>query len=38
MKLSTLTPDIVEAILNDEEPTGLSLAKLTKTFPTDWAG
>ncbi|BBO66365.1 hypothetical protein DSCA_02950 [Desulfosarcina alkanivorans] len=36
LKLSTLAPDIVEAILNGEEPTGLSLAKLTKTFPTDW--
>ncbi|RKX23399.1 MAG: hypothetical protein DRP45_10525, partial [Candidatus Zixiibacteriota bacterium] len=36
LKLSTLAPDIVEAILNGEEPTGLSLAKLTKTFPVDW--
>jgi hypothetical protein len=36
LKLSTLAPDIVEAILNGEEPTGLSLAKLTKSFPTDW--
>jgi len=36
LKLSTLAPDIVEAILNGEEPGGLSLAKLTKTFPTDW--
>ena len=36
LKLSTLAPDIVEAILNGEEPTGLSLAKLAKTFPTDW--
>ena len=36
LKLSTLAPDIVEAILNGEEPNGLSLAKLTKTFPTDW--
>ena len=36
LKLATLAPDIVEAILNGEEPPGLSLAKLTKTFPTDW--
>ena len=36
LKLATLAPDIVEAIMNGEEPPGLSLAKLTKTFPTDW--
>ncbi len=36
LKLATLAPDIVEAILNGEEPPGLSLAKLTKNFPTDW--
>ena len=36
LKLTTLAPDIIEAILNGEEPTGLSLAKLTRTFPVDW--
>jgi hypothetical protein len=27
---------VVEAIINGEEPDGLSLAKLTRTFPEDW--
>jgi hypothetical protein len=36
LKLTTLAPDIVEAIINGEEPDGLSLAKLTRTFPEDW--
>ena len=36
LKLTTLAPEITEAILNGEEPTGLSLAKLTRTFPMDW--
>ena len=29
--------DIVEALINGEEPNGLSLAKLTQSFPEDWA-
>ena len=33
LKLSTLAPDIVEAILNGEEPTGLSLAKTDQNLP-----
>ena len=37
LKLTTLAPDIVEALINGEEPNGLSLAKLTQTFPEDWA-
>jgi len=37
LKLATLAPDIVEALINGEEPNGLSLAKLTQTFPEDWA-
>ena len=37
LKLTTLAPDIVEAIINGEEPNGLSLAKLTRNFPEDWA-
>ncbi len=37
LKLTTLAPDIVEAIINGEEPSGLSLSKLVKTFPLDWS-
>ena len=37
LRLTTLAPDIVEAILQGQEPNGLSLAKLTKTLPEDWA-
>ena len=36
LKLTTLAPDIIEAIINGEEPSGLSLSKLVKTFPLDW--
>ncbi len=36
LKLTTLAPDIIEAILNGEEPSGLSLARLIRTFPMDW--
>lgn len=36
LKLSTLAPDIVEAILTGEEPDGLSLYKLVLNFPVDW--
>lgn len=36
LKLTTLAPDIIQAILNGEEPDGLSLAKLTQSFPEDW--
>jgi len=36
LRLTTLAPDIVEAIINGEEPDGLSLAKLTKPFPEEW--
>jgi hypothetical protein len=35
-KMTTLAPDIMEAIINGEEPDGLSLAKLTRTFPEEW--
>ena len=37
LKLTTLAPDIIEAILNGEEPTGLSLAKLIQPFPEEWS-
>ncbi|QBG46033.1 hypothetical protein EGM51_00875 [Verrucomicrobia bacterium S94] len=36
LKLTTLAPDIIEAILNGEEPDGLSLSKLVLSFPLDW--
>ena len=36
LKLTTLAPDIIEAILHGEEPSGLSLARLIRTFPMDW--
>ena len=36
LKLTTLAPDILEAILNGEEPSGLSLARLIRTFPMAW--
>ena len=37
LKLTTLAPDIVEAIINGEEPDGLSLARLTRAFPEEWS-
>ena len=36
LKLTTQAPDIIEAILHGEEPSGLSLAQLIRTFP--WTG
>ena len=38
LKLTTLAPDIIEAIINGEEPSGLSLSKLVKTFPLSQQG
>jgi hypothetical protein len=37
LKLTTLAPDIIEAIINGEEPDGLSLARLIKSFPEEWS-
>jgi len=37
LKMTTLSPDIVEAIINGEEPNGLSLARLTRSFPEEWS-
>jgi hypothetical protein len=37
LKLTTLAPDIVEEIINGEEPDGLSLAKLIRSFPEEWS-
>jgi len=36
LRLTLLAPDIVEAILEGNEPSGLSLAKLTQSFPMLW--
>lgn len=36
MRLTLLAPDIVEAILMGEEPSGLSLTKLTKVSSVIW--
>ncbi len=36
LRLTLLAPDIVEAILMGEEPSGLSLTMLTKQLPSLW--
>jgi hypothetical protein len=36
LRLTLLAPDIILAILDGREPSGLSLEKLTKSFPDDW--
>jgi len=36
LRLTLLAPDIIMAILEGREPSGLSLGKLTKTLPIDW--
>lgn len=36
LSLTTLAPDIVTALINGEEPNGLSLDKLVSGFPADW--
>jgi len=37
LRLTLLAPDIVEAILMGEEPSGLSLTMLTKVLPATWS-
>ncbi len=37
MRLAQLAPDIVEAIVRGEEPSGLSIEKLLKGIPIVWA-
>ncbi|BBO86716.1 hypothetical protein DSCO28_72820 (plasmid) [Desulfosarcina ovata subsp. sediminis] len=37
LKLTTLAPEIVEAVINGEEPDGLSLVRLTRSFPEEWS-
>ena len=36
LRLATLAPDIVEAIIDGTEPSGLSLRKLSKNIPLLW--
>lgn len=36
LRLTLLAPDIIEAILMGEEPSGLSLTMLTKPLPVVW--
>jgi hypothetical protein len=36
LRLTLLAPDIIMAILEGREPSGLSLGKLMKTLPLDW--
>lgn len=38
LRLTLLAPDIIEAILMGEEPSGLSLTMLTKQLPVLWNG
>jgi hypothetical protein len=37
LNLTLLAPDIIQAIREGREPSGLSLEKLTKTLPLDWS-
>lgn len=36
LRLTLLAPDIIEAILMGNEPSGLSLTMLTKQLPVEW--
>jgi len=36
LNLTLLAPDIIQAILEGNDPSGLSLEKLTKNLPLDW--
>jgi hypothetical protein len=36
LRLTPLTPDIVEAILDGRQPTGLQLDRLMRRFPVGW--
>ena len=38
LRLTSLAPDIIEAILRGDEPDGLSLEKLRKNLPVRWDG
>lgn len=36
LRLTSLAPDIIEAILRGDEPEGISLRRLQKDLPADW--
>ncbi len=36
LRVTSLAPDIVEAILRGDEPDGISLEKLRKNLPVRW--
>ena len=36
LRLTSLAPDLIEAILRGDEPDGLSLEKLRKHLPVRW--
>jgi hypothetical protein len=36
LRLTSLAPDIIEAVLRGDEPSGLSLEKLRKNLPVRW--
>ena len=36
LRLTSLAPDIIEAILRGDEPDGLSLEKLRRNLPVRW--
>jgi hypothetical protein len=36
LRLTLLSPEIIEMIVDGRQPTELTLAKLTKPFPTEW--
>ena len=36
LRLTSLAPDIIEAILRGDEPSGLSLERLRKNLPARW--
>lgn len=37
LSLNNLAPDIVEAIVEGNEPDGLSIEKISRNIPEDWA-
>lgn len=36
LRLTLLSPELIEAILNGRQPAGLQLEDLTKRFPVEW--
>jgi hypothetical protein len=37
LRLTLLAPDIVQAILDGRQPEGMTLPKLMRPFPIEWA-